>query len=299
MGDDPMSRWIVVVPVLAIGVSIGGSQATSAASLLEALSAALLPAQANPAQTNPAQATVQQQKPAVQRARHRQQRAQRSKMRSRDPVPAAVAKDRAYGLATSHSVNIGKDDVLVPHSVPAISVPPLETSPPAAPPLAIAPPVAPLLAVPSAVDQPPMDQPPMDRHPTALLPVAPPAPTLNSEWGPRPDVVDVPEDMVALSDDDDSAIASFWPALRPSSAPPGMTELMVLLGGCAVGAIGIGALAKLRARRRGKRNVLTQLSRLDDFQTSTSRRDAYADRVARQRLFPHQMVGPYSRRLRS
>jgi hypothetical protein len=122
---EPMSRWIVTLPILAVGVSIGGERAASGASLSEALAAVFSPAQKQPAQKQPVQAQVQPQKPAVQQVRHRRHRVHGSDLAERKrPSPILAKTAHPATLAgTPPAAPNEKPEALTLQAAATISVP--------------------------------------------------------------------------------------------------------------------------------------------------------------------------------
>jgi hypothetical protein len=117
-----MNRWIVALPLLAVGVSISGGDMAAAGSLIEAVADALSPTKA------PLRASAQEQKPGVSGARHQHRLVRRSKPQIPDPR-TAFAKGRAPDFVDVHVTSDEEDKALNPRKVATISVPPL-TDPP-------------------------------------------------------------------------------------------------------------------------------------------------------------------------
>jgi hypothetical protein len=114
-----MNRWIVALPLLAVGVSISGGDTAAAGSLIEAVADALSPTKA------PLRASAQEQKPAVSGARHRHRLVRRSKPQTPDPR-TAFAQARTSGFVDAHAVIADEEErALKPRRVATISVPPL------------------------------------------------------------------------------------------------------------------------------------------------------------------------------
>jgi hypothetical protein len=114
-----MVRWIVTLPLLAVGVSISGGDTAAAGSLIEAVAGALSPTKA------PLRASAQEQKPPVSGARHRHRLVRRSKPQTPDPR-TALAKARTSAFVDAHVVIVDEEDkALKPRRVATISVPPL------------------------------------------------------------------------------------------------------------------------------------------------------------------------------
>jgi hypothetical protein len=113
-----MNRWIVALPLLAVGVSISGGDMAAAGSLIEAVADALSPTKA------PLRASAQEQKPAVSGARHQHRLVRRSKPQIPDPR-IAFAKARTPDFVDAHITADEEDKALTPHRVATISVPPL------------------------------------------------------------------------------------------------------------------------------------------------------------------------------
>ena len=223
-----MNRWIMALPILAVGISISGGGAAGAALLVDAVADALSPAQ------GPVRALAQRQNSAVHRVHHRP-RLVRAKPPAPDPG-TAFAKARLPELASTRTVTASEDeDVMRPHSVPTVSVP----------------------AYPAGAD--------------------------------TPEAIMAPQAIMAPRADEEAKKPPMWPALERSSAPSMPIDLMMLLSTCAGAAMGVYGLVAFNSRRRAAR-----VSRPSGRGTKLPRpADRYADRAARQRLFPHQLGIPF------
>jgi hypothetical protein len=117
-----MNRWIVALPLLAVGVSISGGDTAAAGSLIEAVADALSPTKV------PLRASAQEQKPTVSGARHRHRLVRRSNPQTSNPR-TAFAKARTPDFIDAHAVIADEEDqALKPRRVATISVPPLADS---------------------------------------------------------------------------------------------------------------------------------------------------------------------------
>jgi hypothetical protein len=120
-----MSRWIVALPLIAVGVSIGDSRGASAVSVVEPLAGAF-----TPAQRQLAQAPTRIPKSALTVHLHHHL-GRSSKRPAHGPLSAVFAKARSTVVPT---VSIGDDnESLRPHSVSTIRIPATVTSSSVAP----------------------------------------------------------------------------------------------------------------------------------------------------------------------
>jgi hypothetical protein len=120
-----MSRWIVALPLIAVGVSIGDSRGASAVSVVEPLAGAF-----TPAQRRLAQAPTRIPKSALTVHLHHHL-GRSSKRPAHGPLSAVFAKARSTVVPT---VSIGDDNAsLRPHSVSTIRIPATVTSSSVAP----------------------------------------------------------------------------------------------------------------------------------------------------------------------
>jgi hypothetical protein len=193
-------RWTIALPILVVGVLVGGNEAPRAASLVESLAAALAPP---PAQQS--KSSVRPQKPAAKLQVHPRpllvhdpkpldskpldSKPLDFKPLARDPQPVKLAKTPPADPAdTGPVLTNGPVEALKPHNVRSV---------------AIVPPEAP--------------------------PVAPPA---DVEEAPRTDIGEVPQQMPALTADDLVAINAIRPAPAPASPPSTLIDLLMLVAFC-------------------------------------------------------------------
>jgi hypothetical protein len=196
-----VSRWTLALPILVVGVLVGGDEAARAASLVESLAAALAPSQAQHAK-----ASAGQQKTAKPQVHPRPLLAHDPKPLdskpldskppdfkplARDPQPVEVTKTPPADSADTGPVPTnGPVETLKPHNVRSVAVVPPE-----------APPVAP-----------PPDVKEM----------------------PRTDLGEMPQQMPALTADDLIAINAIRPVQTPApaSTPSTPIELLMLVALC-------------------------------------------------------------------
>jgi hypothetical protein len=204
-----VSRWTTALPILVVGVLVGGDEAPRAASLVESLAAALAPSQAQPSKSS-----ARPQKPAAKLQVHPRPllahdpkpldskphdpkpldpKPLDSKPLARDPLPVELAKTSPADPADTGPVPTnGPVEALKPHNVRSVAVVPRE-----------APPVA-------------------------------PAPDV--EETPPTDVGEVPQQMPALTAEDLVAINAIRLAQTsaPASPPSTLIDLLMLVALCAL-----------------------------------------------------------------
>jgi hypothetical protein len=112
-----MNRWTVALPIVALGISLGGGEAARATSFAEALAAALAPSQGQHGQPS-----ARAQKPAKQQIRLRHRLTLDSNP-ARAPRVAASASTPA-GLGLHGPGSVGRNEALTPHSIQSVAVPP-------------------------------------------------------------------------------------------------------------------------------------------------------------------------------
>jgi hypothetical protein len=111
-----VNRWLVALPMLAVGVFISGGDAAAAGSLIEAVADALSPTKA------PLRASAQEKKPDASRVHHRHILVRRPKPQKPDPL-TAFAKAPPSDFVDAHAMAADDEDkTLKPRSVATIRV---------------------------------------------------------------------------------------------------------------------------------------------------------------------------------
>jgi hypothetical protein len=128
--------------------------------------------------------------------------------------------------------------------------------------------------------------------PTATAPaVAAEVRPAETSIGQRVDPDTARVNLLAAAERIEEATAS--PAADDASgASPSMAiKVLALFGVCAGAAVGCYGLLALSARRRARRQTLARPRRPTPARPLPQRDDRFAERVAPQRLFPHQFGG--------
>jgi hypothetical protein len=194
-----VSRWTIGLPILVVGVLVGGDEAPRAASLVESLAAALAPSQAQQSKSS-----ARPQKPAAKLQVHPRPLLAHDpkpldpkpldfKPLARDPQPVALAKTAPVDPADTVPLPAnGPVEALKPHNVRSVAV-----VPPGAP------------------------------------PVAPPP---DVEETPGTDGGEMAQQMPALTAEDLVAINAIRPAQTsaPASPPSTLMDLLMLVALCAL-----------------------------------------------------------------
>jgi hypothetical protein len=191
-----VSRWTVALPILVVGVLVGGDDAARAASFVDSLAAALAPSQAQHAK-----ASAGQQKSAKPQVHPRP-------LLARDPKPL---------------------DPKPLDPKPPVSKSPARDSQPAA--LAGTPAADPAITGPIPTGEPAEALKPRPVRSVAVVPEADPpvAPPPDVKETPRADVGEMPQQMPALTADDLVAINAIRPAQAPAPAPTPSTAIDLLM----------------------------------------------------------------------
>jgi hypothetical protein len=253
-----MSRWIVALPLIAVGVSFSDGRAATVVPAAEPVATP-----STLAQRQPAPASKRLPKSAAT-TRHRHHFTQHSRPPARDPVSDPVAKaPPAFPPPVSAA-----DAVLKPRSVYTISVP--------------APAEAPGTQI-SALD-------------AARTEAARTEAALDSNLGRSLDADNAPANLLVLADKyltgkyDKYNDAAITPMAQNAPAPVPLTaiELLMLFGACGCAAIGFYGLVALNGQRRARQAGRSPSLRRAQARPPSPNRERYADRVETQRLFPHQ-----------
>jgi hypothetical protein len=256
-----MSRWIVALPLIAVGILLSLGRAANAAPAADPTAGGVTSTQ----RQEPAPASKRSSKSvAAAPTRHRHHFEHQGKPPAREPLPGAVEKGPPV---FPPPLTVADDEtVLKPRSVYTISVPAPAATPPEAP------------AQISEAD--------------AFRAEA------DASLGRRPDVDNAPANLLLLAEKylsnrsdrsdryDDTALS----AVARSASPLPLTaiELLMLFGACGGAAIGFYGLVALNGQRRTRRAGTTPPLRRSQARPPSSSRDRHPDRVETQRLFPHQ-----------
>ena len=256
--SHPKRQWILALPLIAASVALSGSAAAreaggDAAQVAPAHRSAAREAGGDTAQVAPAHRSAAQ-KPAKVEERHpRHHFAHHAKSRAPDPdekAPPAPARPTA----------IHRDDVaLEPRPVSTMRVPPPEELP------------APHVTAPA----------------TPAASAAAPAAEASVGQRIEPDTARV--NLLAAAESVDAAATSPAADDASDSSSSMAIKVLALFGVCAGAAVGFYGLLMLNTRRRHARRMgLAPPRRNPAGRPLPQRDDRLAERVAQQRLFPHQ-----------
>jgi hypothetical protein len=253
-------RWAVALPLIAISIAVGEGKAVAAVNEPAASATTAAPASQRDEPTHRARKSVKAERRRHQLVHH---------VPSSDDLSDVVAKARP---ADANAKAPPADVVVRPPPMFPPPLPPEDT-------LGLEPRSVPTVKFSAAgpARLPPPDAPQADASAAVQLAGASQVTVGNAGAPPAVTVIDVPPPVEARG------IAPLLEMAAPLRAIT-TTERLMLFGGCGLGAL--GGYAALAAYRRRRERAAAGGE--DSQSLSVASGERHADRVARQRLFPHQ-----------